>query len=422
MEKRDMALMNEAERHERLASLKTMKQRLDAGDITPAASLGYVNNHIHTTYSFSPYSPTRALWEAKMAGLDTAGIVDHDSIGGAREFIEAGKILDMAITVGIECRVSMKGTPFEKRRLNNTDQLGIAYMAIHGIPHQKIDDVAVFIKPYRDKRHLRNRKMVQRINGLFGEGFMDYDRDVMPLSMARDEGSITERHLMFALGKKMIERCGKGEALRNYLEATWQIKLTEGIRNRLLDEANPYYEYDLLGVLKGNFVKHIYVEADEECPDVKTLVAFADSIGAIPAYAYLGDVKNSITGDKADMKFEDDYIEALIGYAKEIGFKAVTYMPSRNTPQQLNVLRGLCGQHQLFQISGEDINSPRQAFTCEALLKPEFENLVVATWAMIGHEQEATKDLKGGMFKERAQEKWPALEERIPHFAEIGRK
>ena len=47
-----------------------------------------INNHIHTIYSFSPYSPTAAVWFAKEAGLSTAGIMDHDSVSGCREFIE----------------------------------------------------------------------------------------------------------------------------------------------------------------------------------------------------------------------------------------------------------------------------------------------------------------------------------------------
>ena len=35
--------------------------------------------------------------------------------------------------------------------------------------------------------------------------------------------------------------------------------------------------------------------------------------------------------------------------------------PTRNTPQQLQRLRSLCEQYGMFQISGEDINSPRQS-------------------------------------------------------------
>lgn len=188
---------------ERLSALISLRKLVDEGEITYKEEKGYVNNHIHTTYSFSPYSPSRAVWEAKRAGLLTAGIVDHDSISGAKEFIEAGKkILDMDTTIGLECRVSMKNTPFHDRRLNNTDQVGIAYVAMHGIPHTQIDVLEAFLTPYRERRNARNKLMVDNINKLFGQEILDFERDVVPLSMSEFGGSITERHLMFALAKK----------------------------------------------------------------------------------------------------------------------------------------------------------------------------------------------------------------------------
>ena len=73
----------------------------------------YINNHIHTTYSFSPYSPTAAVYAARMEGLCTAGIIDHDSISGAEEFIEAAKLVDIPVTIGMEARISMDGTRLE---------------------------------------------------------------------------------------------------------------------------------------------------------------------------------------------------------------------------------------------------------------------------------------------------------------------
>ena len=84
---------------------------------------------------------------------------------------------------------------------------------------------------------------------------------------------------------------------------------------------------------------------------------------------------DSVTGDKRAPKFEDDYLDELIDYVAKLGFRAVTYMPSRNTKAQLTRLRALCDKYGLFQISGEDINSPRQSFVCEAQRDPDFANL-----------------------------------------------
>lgn len=114
---------------------------------------------------------------------------------GAREFIEAGKITGILTTIGVECRVSMKNTPLADKRINNPDQKGIAYTTIHGIPHQHIDEVVAFFKPYVKARNERNRKMTDRINTLTAPyGIrLDFDRDVVPLSEFVHGGSITER-------------------------------------------------------------------------------------------------------------------------------------------------------------------------------------------------------------------------------------
>jgi hypothetical protein len=96
-----------------------------------------VNNHIHTTYSFSPYSPTAAVFFARAAGLCTCGLMDHDSIAGAEEFLAAAKAAHMGATIGMECRASFADTPFADKKLNNPDQKGVVYMALHGVPHDR---------------------------------------------------------------------------------------------------------------------------------------------------------------------------------------------------------------------------------------------------------------------------------------------
>ncbi len=167
----------------------------------------YVNNHIHTTYSFSPYTPAQAVAKAKESGLITAGIMDHDSMGGAKEFIEAGKAEKIAVTVGFECRVRMEGTPFFGRRINNPDQVSVAYVTCHGVPHQHIDTAQAWLAPYREKRNERNRKMVEKINDTIFSGTgltIDFERDVAAISMHNLGGAITERHITYALAQKLF--------------------------------------------------------------------------------------------------------------------------------------------------------------------------------------------------------------------------
>jgi len=380
----DIAVLNKLNaptREERIANLKEVLK----DTVFPPMVLQYINNHIHTTYSFSPYSPTAAVYAARMEGLCTAGIIDHDSISGAEEFLEAAKLVEMPVTIGMEARVSMEGTRLEGRRTNNPDQVGVSYMTIQGVPHDKIATLTEFFRPYQQARHERNRKMIAKINALLPSMDLDYDRDVLPLSMAAENGGVTERHLMYALAKKLTQQVGKGEGMVKKL-SEMGLNLSEKQTAQMMDTEYPFYEYDLLGILKSAFVPQIFIDATDECPKLKDMVKLCADVDAFLCYAYLGDVGNSVTGDKKAQKFEDDYLDDVFECLKEEGVKSVTYMPTRNTPEQLQRLRGLCDQYGMFQVSGEDINSPRQSFVIKAMENPLFANLIDATWRLIEHE------------------------------------
>lgn len=374
--------LNAPTKAERLANLAKILPQTQFPPMVDA----YINNHIHTTYSFSPYSPTAAVYAARMEGLCTAGIIDHDSISGAEEFLEAAKMVGMPVTIGMECRVSMENTRLQGRRTNNPDQEGVSYMTIQSVPHDKIDRLTEFFRPYRQARHQRNRKMLQKINELLSLD-MDYDRDVLPLSQAAEEGGVTERHLMYALAMRLMKDAGRGEPMVEKL-TSMGLSLSEKQKQQMLDMEYPFYAYDLLGILKGAFVPQIFIPATDECPKLPDVVAICREVDAYLCYAYLGDVGDSVTGDKKAQKFEDDYLEDVFLCLEEEGVKAVTYMPTRNTPAQLDRLRALCRQYGMFEISGEDINSPRQSFVIRAMEDPKFANLIEATWKLIEHEKQ----------------------------------
>ncbi|MFA5341232.1 MAG: PHP domain-containing protein [Clostridia bacterium] len=392
--------LNNKKSEERLNSLRVLKNAVDKGDIQKPLFFNDVNNHIHTTYSFSPYSPTKALFMAYMNGLKTAGIMDHDSAAGCEEFIKAGQILDMPTTCGIEVRVRMDKTPLNGIRINNPDQDSVAYVALHGIPHQYIKTIQNFMAPYREARNVRNKMMCEKINQLLGKygTILDFDKDVCPLSLYHEGGTVTERHISYALAIKMINRFGKGKALADFYKETLKLPLSSKNEILLNDEYNPVYEYDLLGAIKSDLISLFYIDAYDECPDIHDIISLSRKTNAISAYAYLGDVGNSVTGDKKPQKFEDSYIDKLFETLKELGFDAVTYMPSRNTKEQLMKVKALCEKHGFFQISGEDINSPRQNFICKAMRDSFFDNLRDSTYALIKHEQQATEDITKAMF------------------------
>lgn len=417
--------LNAPLKKDRIDAVRAIAEMINRGEIKQTLSEGYVNNHIHTTYSFSPYSPSAAVFYAWKAGLDTSGIMDHDSVSGAYEFLEAADIIGMQVTVGVECRVKVDNTALFGRRINNPDQISIAYLAIHGIPHQNIDKADAFFAPLRVKRNERNIKICEKINILTGDNdlLIDFERDVRPLSMSHDGGSVTERHVLYALTKKIIGKYKTPSEAEKYITGGLGVELSGEIRDRIVngDKTPQFYEYDILGALKGGLVEKIFVDADEECAHISEFIRLAKELGAVSAYAYLGDIEDSVTGDKKSQRFEDSYLDELMEILHELGFNAVTYMPSRNSRDQLmNVMR-CCEKYQFFQISGEDINSPRQSFICKALSDPDYQHLKTSTYALIGHEYAATKNACDGMFTEKTIREIPELANRIEKFSLIGR-
>lgn len=406
-----------SDRLEAVSELAAMEKR---GEIEAVPVTGDVNNHIHTWYSFSPYSPTKSVWLAHRAGLATAGIMDHDSISGAAEFRAAAEIVGLKSTSGAEIRVTLGGEAFASRRINNPDQNGIAYMTLHAVPECGRSALREYLAPVSAARGKRNRAMTERLNAVTEKvGIcLDYDRDILPLSKAHEGGSVTERHILFALSHALTRKYGRGAGLISALTDELGLAVSAKNASWLSDEENPGYEYDVLGVLKGNLVSRFYIDADGiECPEAKIAVDLGRKIGAIPAYAYLGDVGNSVTGDKKAQCFEDSYLPELFEELHRVGYGAVTYMPSRNTPEQLKRISAMCEEHNLFQISGEDINSPRQSFVCIAARAPEFENLRVAAYALIGSEDAAAANAALSFTGDAAEKAYPNVAERAVAFA-----
>ncbi|MGB4609544.1 MAG: hypothetical protein WBH77_02850 [Saccharofermentanales bacterium] len=407
-----LELLNQNSSEQRLSELQQVAKKIDF----PKRDPRYINNHIHTIYSFSPYSPTAAVYASAKAGLCTAGIIDHDSIAGASEFLAAAEILNLPATCGFELRVTWQDSPFGKQRINNPDQNGVAYMTMQGVAAKYFPKIEEFLIPLREQRNQRNIKMIENLNQRLSQDMqIDFVKDVVPLSEFADGGSITERHLMYAFAKKISEKRGKGEPTIQFLQEQG-IELSAGDLKKLQDVDYDFYEYDVLGILKASFIPQIYIDADEELCTIDQFVQLGKEIEGIACYAYLGDVTDSVTGDKAAQAFEDSYLDELFEFLDEKGINAVTYMPARNTPEQIARLKKLCVAHNKFQISGEDINSPRQDFICYAMENPEFSNLIDSTWALIAHEKEAEQGSGETFFAESIIKRFPIVEDRVAYF------
>jgi hypothetical protein len=403
--------------------LRTLSRILGDHESLPEFS-DEVNNHVHTFYSFSPYSPTAAAWMARLAGLQAVGSVDHDSIAAAEETIAACKLIGIGSTVGCELRVNFTGTRVEGHKINNPDSPNLAYIVFHGVPRNRVPEVNAFLAPIREERNKRNKVETAAMSELLssrGGPTVSFDQ-VLSHARQKEGGGVTERHILYAASLAIIKEFKQGAKLRKWLEEKVTGKLPTKLQGFLDDKTNPHYVYDLLGAMKSTFLPEFFVQPTQrECIPVKKAVDFANSIQAVPAYAYLGDVGESPTGDKKAEQFEDSYLDQLFDELAILDFKAVTYMPPRNTGEQLKRVQKLCSEYKLMEISGVDINSSRQEFTCKEILQPEFRHLIDSTWALIAHEKLASLDPELSLFAARH----PAgdtLARRLRVYAQIGRK
>lgn len=417
--------LNHPIREIRLECVKTLSNALKEGKIPRIERLNECNNHVHSQYSFSPYSPSMIAWKAYQSGLSTCGIVDHESVEGCREFREACKLLGVVPTIGFEVRMNWDHTSLKDKMFNNPDQKSIGYFPVHGVPVSKLPEIEKFLYPIRQERKERNKKMVRNIDGIlknYGLS-LDFEADVVPVSKWISRGSITERHLLYATAGKLLEKYSPGSEMIDFLEKRMEIRLSSTAKGYLMEVENPYYIFDVTNILKGFFSEHMYVNANtKEAPDVEKTVPFLAGLGCIPTYTYLGDVKTeSVTGDKKAQKFEDDILDEMMGLLKSYGMGALSYAPRRNDAQQVQMVRDLCKKYEMMEVAGEDINQPRQPFVVAGLAQEIKEYFDKTTWAIIGHEIAADIDPSKGIFSEEMKAMCPRLQDRLEVYERIGK-
>ena len=102
----DIAILEKLDACEKAQRLENLQEVLKTTQFPPMVPQ-YINNHIHTTYSFSPYSPTAAVYAARMEGLALPGqfgvvALDEPPTGGeafvlTRTVFSAARIADAVV-------------------------------------------------------------------------------------------------------------------------------------------------------------------------------------------------------------------------------------------------------------------------------------------------------------------------------------
>ena len=360
---------------------------------------------LSSIYSFSPYSPSALIWQAKEAGLNLVGISDIDTTAGITEFNQAGDIADVRTVAQTDIRVNFSGTELEGVRINDLFQDGIAHVSMMGISKRNILPADITVQPIREARLKRMVALTERVSNIFkpcGITLSLYE-DVRSLSMNREVGVVTEKHVLLAVAKKIITKYPD-----NVADCLENSGITVDIAEKAkLVKTNIHLEYDLLGILTDKLLPDIYIQAEmNECPPVCAVADNLNSEGIVPAYTYCG------------TSSEDSDLDKIIGYLAKIGFKAVTYQPSVLSDEQIKRIRAICNQYDLMELIRENIYDPRKSFSNSYLADDSYKTAITNAWALVGNA--LANQPSEALFSEESIAAYPSLKERIAHFAKRG--
>ena len=166
-----MTLPEDLNASTRAARLSALRRHVEANTdgINDRPFSQEVNNHVHTTYSFSPYSPTAAAWMARASvSVRSAASTTTQSPRRRKRSRRAGSSASGS-TTGCEVRVNFTGTAVEGRRINNPDSPNLAYIVFHGVPAPRVEETDQFLAPIRQRRNERNRKQTAEMSRLLEE-------------------------------------------------------------------------------------------------------------------------------------------------------------------------------------------------------------------------------------------------------------
>jgi 3',5'-nucleoside bisphosphate phosphatase len=110
----------------------------------------WVDLHVHTSYSDGLMNPAEMILRARTEGLAAVGIVDHDSVDGLGEALEAGRGAGVEVVPGVELSSQYKG--------KDVHILGYYF-------DYQCSNLAGYLKMFREERHKRAEKMIRNLNG-----------------------------------------------------------------------------------------------------------------------------------------------------------------------------------------------------------------------------------------------------------------
>ncbi len=367
----------------RLKSIKKIAKKDIKNDAKIEGANAFQLN-VQTNNSCSIFSPALAVYMAYNSGLKMCGIADRHTLNGVDEFIKATKSLGLKYSIGCETFLTIGS---KTQRVN-----------VYGISTQRLKKFKGIFEQNRKiafENTITHLKLAQKE---FSEVEIDINYEKRAEEFMSKGGSISIKNLYFEIGKKLIEKFGKGEKLIDYLVSK-EIELDEFKRNLLLDEENAYYEYDLLRVL----VKHTKQKTVQKYQDLESFSSEVRENGGFLAYVV----------NKEDLQD----VDKMIKFVKKNNFEAIC-INTYNGNNYVDLL-ARCEKNNILLLPADYIDTPRKKFTpadCDI-----YDQLVENVYAVVGNQQLINDNYNGGLFSTTLCEKIPALSERIKLCAVTGK-
>jgi hypothetical protein len=296
----------------RAAALRELAAPASAKAAAPEPEADLVNMHCHTFFSFNAYghSPAALAWLGKQHGLRAMGIVDMDVLDGVDEFLDACELLGLRGSTGIETRVFLPDHATQE--INSPGEPGVCYHMGIGLTSSTVPEgAAAGLEDLARHAHMRNREMVQRINGHLDPVTVDYRRDVVPLTPS---GLPTERHLVVAY-LRAAERTVADPA------AFWAGAL--GVERGAAEAAAAREGTDLQNLVRARLMKRggvgCLAPTAELFPSLDAFHRLIRACGALPCAAWLD-------GTSPVEQRIEEWLEFLVGK----GVVALNIIPDRN--------------------------------------------------------------------------------------------
>ena len=406
-------------REERLASVRMLKSvdREDRFFAPPHRPLDE-KLLLKTDCSSADFTPAELAYACYLSGSETVGLADTCTLAGAAEFSEACAALGLRCLVGVEVPCYLSRVRKQHLRINGVFQDDVVNLVMTGIPAGQWERVDGWLARKRELRNKRNRRMVELLNERVGKAGVSLSfEQVLAKSRADEGGTVTERHILEALGGALVERFGRGASLLSALRRNFGITVPEKFKKHLMDVVgNRNYMGDLAAVLRAE-VPSFYVDAEEELCSILELMRIAEEVGAVVVYPYMGDVEQMVFGELRVQKYEDAFFFELLSELARLGVRGVTYCRSRHSPEQVERVREFAEKLGLLRFSGETLYDRRQTRELEELDPEADRDAIRNAAALLASSHAAAANPDEALFSLAAADKIPDLEQRLDYYA-----